>query len=243
MKEKILAYLKTKLQSEIVKYGVTDSFLSGVAESLSKTIKEEKDIETFISEGVIDTLKLTASTLQSEGDRRVSQAKLDLKTWQKDHGLTEDGTPVKKDDPPTKKKDNDPDVPAWFKSYQDKVESETLELRQKLSNFEQEKTQVALHSKLKDKIKEKGIPEWFSNPIVRNLKIDSEDKIDQLITSLEGDFNVAKQSTAEQGVVISKPVKQVQTTAEGAELGKKIAEQRNTQAKESKSIKNLKTEK
>ena len=68
MKEKIVAFLKSKLT------GVSESFLSGVADTFSKTVKEETDIETVITDGIIETLKYSAKELQVEGDRRATEA-------------------------------------------------------------------------------------------------------------------------------------------------------------------------
>ena len=68
MKEKILAFLKTKLP------GVPDNYLLGIAEHYSKTVTEEKQVETTFTDGVIDLLKLNANLIQSEGDKRVTEA-------------------------------------------------------------------------------------------------------------------------------------------------------------------------
>jgi hemerythrin len=229
MKEKIVAFLKTKLQAEIVKYGVPENFLLGVADTWSKTIKDEKDIEATLTDGIIETLKLSASHLQSEGDKRVNQAKLDLKTWLKDHGLNEDGTPIKKDEPPKKSKSEpDPNEPSWFKEYREKKDAEYAELKTKLEKQEQEKELSALVDKVKTHEKIKNIPASFLRG--RNLTPKSEGEIDQLVASIETDYNGFKQEMAEQGVVISVPPSGGGTPKEGETIGKAIAERKNTNA-------------
>lgn len=226
MKEKILTFLKSKLT------GIPDNYLSGIADLYSKTIADEKTIETTLTDHVLEVIKLSATQLQVEGDRRATEAqKTALTNYMKKHGLDENGKPIKKEKDP--EKDVTPeDAPAWFKSYQEKVERETKELKSKLDNFELEKQRATLHNKTMAKLKEKGIPELFIKVVERNLKVESEDKIDQLVSEIEGDFNTYKQGMAEQGVVISKPIKPDGGNPEGATIGKEIAEKRNTSSSE-----------
>jgi len=227
MKEKILTFLKSKMT------GIPENYLSGIADLYSKTITDEKAIETTLTDHVLEVIKLSATQLQVEGDRRATEAqKTALTNYMKKHGLDENGKPIKpeKEKPTT---DTTPDdAPGWFKTYQEKVERDTKELKTKLDNFELEKQRANLHSKTMSKLKEKGIPELFIKVVERNLKVDSEDKIDQLVSEIEGDFNTYKQGMAEQGVVISKPIKPDGGIPEGATIGKEIAEKRNTSASE-----------
>jgi len=68
MKEKILAFLTTRLS------GVSKAYLEGVADTYSKTITEESQIETILNDGVISGLKYAADFAQREGDRRATDA-------------------------------------------------------------------------------------------------------------------------------------------------------------------------
>lgn len=197
MKEKILAFLKSKLT------GVSESFLSGVADTFSKTIKEDKDIETVFSDGIIETLKFSANELQKEGDRRATEAqKTALKNFQEKHGLNEDGTPIKKE---PKKKDvtTDPDEPAWFTAYKAKQEEQNAALNAKLEAQQQEKTLALLSEKVSKHEKLKDIPQSYLKG--RNLVPKSEAEIDQLVAEIETDYNGFKQEMAEKGVTISIP--------------------------------------
>jgi hypothetical protein len=202
MKEKILAFLKTKLN------GVPDNYLLGVAEHYSKTVTEEKQIETTLTDGVIDLLKLNASLLQSEGDKRVTEAtKTALKNFQEKHGLNEDGTLKKKVGRPLKVKDvesddsdeTDEDVPAWAK----KILAKNAELEQRIEAQTQERTSAALAEKVSKHEKLKDIPSSYLKG--RNLIPKSEAEIDQLAAQIETDYNGFKQEMAEKGVVISVP--------------------------------------
>lgn len=88
---KILTFLKTKLT------GVQENYLSGVAEFYAKTITEEKEIETTLTDGVINLLKVNAAFLQSEGDKRANEAAdTAIKNYRKKYGLDENGQPAKK---------------------------------------------------------------------------------------------------------------------------------------------------
>lgn len=222
MKEKILSFLKTKLN------GVQENYLSGIADHYAKTVTEESQIETTLTDGVIDLLKLNAAYFQTEGDRRATEAAdTALKNYRKKHGLDENGKPVNPGNPPKKKDDTgDPDEPAWFKAYREAKDAELAEVKAKLENQEKEKARMTLTDKVKSHEKLKGIPDWYIKKC--NLTPNSEGEIDQLITSIESDWNTAKQEMAEQGVHISVPPAGGGATKEGAALGKAIAEKKNT---------------
>lgn len=202
MKEKILAFLKTKLS------GVPDNYLLGVAEHYSKTVTEEKQIETTLTDGVIDLLKLNAGLLQSEGDKRATEAtKTALKNFQDKHGLDENGKPIEdpKKGPGRPKKDADPDPnePAWFTAYKREQQEATAKLSEEIEKQKQEKTLTALSEKVSKHEKLKDIPATYLKG--RNLVPKSEAEIDQLVASIETDYNSFKQEMAEKGVVISIP--------------------------------------
>jgi hypothetical protein len=195
MKEKILAFLKTKMT------GVQETYLLGVADHYAKSITDETKIETTLTDGVIDLLKLNVSILQTEGDRRATEAsKTALKTFREKHGLNEDGTPVKKD---TKEDVTDPNEPAWFKSYREKKDKEIADLNTKIEKQEQEKSSATLTEKVKAHPKLKDIPASFLAG--RNLTPQSEAEVDQLVDSIEANYNSFKQEAVEKGVIINQP--------------------------------------
>lgn len=214
MKEKILAFLKTKIQ------GVSEAYLLGVADLYSKTVTEETQIESTFTDGVIDLLKLSAAQLQSEGDRRATEAqKTALKNFLEKHNLDENGKPKGTPPPPG-------DVPEWFKAYQE----EHTQLKTKLDGFEKEKTVSQLKATLVAKLKEKGIPDSYIKG--RNLAIEKEEDIDQLVTSIDTDYTTFRQELVEQGVIISVPRAAEGSVKEGEVLGKTIAEKRNANSSE-----------
>lgn len=223
MKEKIFTFLKTNAKLQ----GVQDSYLQGVAEFYAKSLTEESQIATTFSDGVLDLLKLNAGLLQSEGDRRATEAgKTALKTFQEKHGLDENGKliedPAKKKN---KKPDNDPDEPAWFKTYREEQEKKITSLNEIIEKQQKEKTTAVLVDKVKKHDKLKSIPESFLKG--RNLTPESEDKIEQLVTELESDWNAFSQDLAEKGVHVVIPPKSEGGAKDGEAAGKRVAEKHN----------------
>lgn len=225
MKEKILQFLKTNAKLS----GVQDSYLLGVAEHYAKSITDETQIATTFTDGVVDFIKLNAGLLQSDGDKRATEAaKTALKNYQDKHGLDENGQPIKKAETKKKKKveddetdDDDSAMPAWAK----KILADNVELKTKFEAQEKAKTTAALTEKITKHDKLKDIPaSWLKG---RNLIVGSEGEVDQLVTSIEGDYNAFKQEMADKGVVISVPLSGGGSPKEGEALGKAIAAKRN----------------
>ena len=204
MKEKILAYLKTKIGSHAG--GIQESYLIGIAEKYSKTITEETQIATILTDGILDILKDTYTSIQSEVDRKAdAKTKAELKAFQEKHGLNEDGTPVRKPGRPPKEKDAepDPDEPKWFTAFKKEQQEATEKLKAEIETQKQEKTSAELSERVKKHEKLKDIPASYFKG--RNLVPKSEAEIDQLVTQIETDYNGFKQEMAEKGVVISVP--------------------------------------
>lgn len=215
MKQKILAFLKGKLQ------GTSESYLSGIAEHYATTITEESQIETTLNDGVIDLLKLNAGILQTEGDRRATEAqKTAVKNAFEKLGLDENGKPKTPTTPPAPPIDPTSVEAMLTKLFDEKI----MPLQNKIAGFEKEKTQSQLMGKLTSKLKEKGVSEKFYKG--RNLNIESEDSIEQLANEIETDWNEFVQEKAEQGVVINIPQSSSGNVKEGT-FGAKIAELEN----------------
>lgn len=227
MKEKLLAFLKGKLQ------GTSESYLNGVADFYAKTITDETQIETTLNDGVIDLLKLNAGILQTEGDRRATEAtKTAVKNAFEKLGLDENGKPkVKPQDPA-------PVDPTSMEAVLAKLLDEKITpLQNKLLGIEKEKTQSQLMGKLTSKLKEKGIPESYYKG--RNITIENETDIDTFASTIESDFSVFRQELAESGVVISVP-QAAQGNANEGQFGAKIAEKKNAGVSEGTEGKQIK---
>lgn len=193
MKEKIFAHLKTKLEA----FGVPNTYLDGVAETYSRIIKDEKDIEALIDDKALEIIKFSAGHIQVEADKRTTTA---IKKIQQDEELAKRpvGRPPKK-----KEEESDEEPPAWVTKLLEKQEQKLLEMEAKFTKAENEKRSSSLQGQVIEKLKAKGIPERFFKG--RNLIVESEDGIDQLVTSVESDFIGFKQEQAEQGVHIAIP--------------------------------------
>lgn len=243
MKEKILQYLKTKIGSHAG--GVQEAFLIGVAEKFSKTITEEDKIPTEISESILETLKTTYDFMQSEVGRRTTVAQeTALKNWREKHGIDENGKPISKKKPDEGGGQNNngggDDIPEWFKQIQKATQTETAELRSKIEKYETEKTREQILGKVHSALKEKGIPLSFLGKVAsRNLMVESDDKIDPLITEIEADWNAFSQEAANNGVNVVIPKGGSGSPPDGEAKGKEIAARKNASATEGVKAKKL----
>lgn len=181
MKEKILAFLKTRLP------GVLESFLAGVADDYGKTITQESDIETTFSDGVINLLKISARELQKEGDRRANDA-----AAKRENSLKEKFDFVEKKTGSSKVELPD-DTPAWAKA----LIKQNDELAARVASFEKDKTTGGLMERVKTKLSEKKIPE----ALLKGRTIEKEEDIDTLITEVEADHNsIVQAALNERGI-------------------------------------------
>ena len=213
MKEKIVAFLKGKL------HGTSESYLNGIAEHYAKNMTDETQIETTFNDGVIDLLQLNAGILQTEGDRRATEAqKTAIKNAFEKLGLDETGKP----------KVTPPQITPPLADIENRLarllDERLSPLQEKILGFEKEKTQSQLMGKLTSKLKEKDIPESYYKG--RNISIENENDIDTIAATIETDFGVFRQELVDSGVVISVPQKAHGSTNDGA-LGAKIAEIQN----------------
>lgn len=208
MKERILQFLKTNAKLA----GVQENYLKEVADFYAKSLTDETKIEATFSDGVVDFIKLNASQLQKEGDRRATEASnTALKTFREKHGLNEDGTPIKKEE---KKDVTDPNEPVWFTAFKKEQADKQAALEAKIARAEQEKTSAVLTDRVKTHPKLKDIPASFLAG--RNLVPQSEADIDNLVNSIETDYNGFKQELVEKGVITAIPPKGGGNPVEGA---------------------------
>ena len=186
MKEKILQALKTKYT------GVQALVLDRVADELAKTVTEETAIETAVG-GVGGLITTFNSILQSEGDRRATEAsKTAVGNYEKQHNLKE-GKPIEAPKPA------DPNDVATIVANAVKAAVEPLQ--NEINQFKQKGSTEALTAKLKAKMAEKKIPEAF----LKGRTIESEEKLDIVLSEIESDFTAVKQSLINEGVVVEPP--------------------------------------
>jgi len=209
MKEKILAFLKTKLS------GVADSYLNGVAEFYSKTITEETKIESTLNDQ-IELLRENARLLQSEADRRVTDAVQTAKKneWKR-LGLDENGNK-------SVQKTQEPEHPEQKDEIEEKLKKLLEPLQAEIEGYKKEKEQTRLFKSLEEKLNGK-VPNTFYKG--RTLEL-NEDNLETIATSLETEFNSLKDDLVKSGVIIKVPVTPA-SPKEESKIGEQIAERQN----------------
>jgi len=189
MKEKILAFLKQRMA------GAQESFLLGVAENYSKTIASEDQIETVISDGVIQSLKFSAQFAQTEGDRRANEAqKTAVKNFREKFKLDENGKPVSDPIPPKQPGGGGNEIPDWAKSIQETVTqlAGTVQTVVSTQTTAQKKSEArALFDKAATKLPEK----WFDR-----IDVNLETPIDEQLKTLTDEYTELRQTVIDSEV-------------------------------------------
>jgi hypothetical protein len=199
MKEKIFASLKKACGNNT---SISDKTLEKIAETMSATIKEESEIEAAIEvqKPILQAIDGNINHIASEAVKKVKAESLD-KPGDSDEPKKGPGRPRKaKDvDPDNDSDEGDEKIPEWAK----KILAKNAELEQKIEKQVQEKTLASLAEKVSKHDKLKDIPQTFLKG--RNLVPQSEAEIDQLVATIESDYNGFKQEMAEKGVIVSVP--------------------------------------
>jgi len=224
MKKQIFDALKTKFD------GVQDSVLNRVASAMAKTVLKEEDVA-----GAVENTTMQ-QVIDSYGDIRATEASVvSVKNFREKYKIGEDGKLIERKVEPVIKDEPiiiDPNEPAWFKAYREKAEKEAADLKARLEGIDKAKTQSELMLKLGGKLKEKGVDESFIPLFTRNLAIESEDKLDELVTGIHKDYTDLVQRKADEGVVISIPASAQGKPSETDAVAAGIAEKRNTGSSE-----------
>lgn len=218
MKEKILQALKAKFE------GVSEAVLGRYADKLAKTVKTEEGVATTV-EGV--TIQ---QVIDSYTDSRVTEGnETTLKNHRTKLGLDADDKPIVIKDPKKEEPIVEPlkDEPAWFKDYREAQEKKIADLEKIIEGDKAQKSNEARKESLIKKMKELGVDEAYIPLMVKNVVVDTDDKIETLATELHTDFNNLVQAQADKGVVINVPPGSSGGTPEGEAKAKSIAEAKN----------------
>lgn len=200
MQQKILEQLKTKYAN----LGFSEKTLTGVAEFLSATVKEETQIEPAIS-GAEPLLKV----FQGEIDGRVTKFKTELETLKKQ--VPTPPEPPKPPTPPTPPKPDD--MPEWAKK-----------MLGELSELKTERVRETLQSKLKEKLKNE-VPETFLR--LKQFDLKTEADIDTVAETAKNEYAAFKQEMVNSGLMVDTPRQPEQTDKASIEFAKQAAERRN----------------
>ena len=190
MKEKIFVALKTACGNTT---SISDKTLEKMAETMAVTITEESQIEAAveIQKSILQEFNGNINHVAAEAVKKIKLEKpIDVED------------PLKKG-PGRPKKEVDPEEPAWFTAFKKEQQESTEALKSEIEKQKQEKTLAALSERVSKHEKLKEVPPWYLKKC--NLVPESEDKIEQLVTNIQNDWNEAKQFEAERGVVISVP--------------------------------------
>lgn len=194
MKEKLLALLVAKFA------GVPEAMLEGIAAKKAGSVSDETQLQS-IADGID-----FGQVLQSNLDSKITESnKKAIQNYEATHKI-KDGKPI--NDPP--KVDPPGGDPNDIKTIVANAVKEAITpIQQKLEGYEKKETQSILSKKVMDKLYEgKNDQQKFvldvmlgGNPIA----IESEDQIDQIVSSYSEKFTQTYQQAVEKNVVIDIP--------------------------------------
>ena len=192
MKEKLLALLVAKFA------GVPEAMLEGIATKKAGSVSDEAQLQS-IADGID-----FGQVLQSNVDKKITESnKLAIQNYENTHKI-KDGKPVSVE---PKKNDGDPnDIKTIVANA---IAEAITPLKTKLEGYEKKETQSVLSKKVMDKLYEgKNDQQKFildtmlgGNPI----NIESEDQVDQIVSTYSEKFTQTYQQAVEKNVVIDIP--------------------------------------
>jgi len=180
MKEKILAALKTKFS------GVQDAILNRVATKLSETVGSEDDVQ-----GVVDSTTFQ-QVLESYGDSRATEAtRSSIANYESKYGI-KNGKPHKGSE------QTQPDIPADTPDWAKDLIKQNQEMAEKIQQFEQKSQSERLTGLVKSKLKEKGVKDSFFAG--RNISVESEEQIEEVVNTFYGYWDAERKDHFETDV-------------------------------------------
>lgn len=208
MQQKILEQLKTKYAN----LGFSEKTLTGVADFLAATVKEETQIEPAIS-GAEPLLKV----FQGEIDGRVTTAVNKAKeTFNKagDHNQqNQQQNQTNQQTQNQQQQNTGSDMPEWAKK-----------MLGELSELKTERVRETLQSKLKEKLKNE-VPETFLR--LKQFDLKTEADIDTVAETAKNEYAAFKQEMVNSGLMVDTPRQPEQTDKASIEFAKQAAERRN----------------
>lgn len=188
--------MKSKILAELVKKfpGLSKEFLGFIASKLEAKVTEDSQIEGAITElDKVLPIKDQVDFLQREGDRRVSEAKKKFEDDQKkkeEEEQTEEEEEEK--EPAEKKKKKKPET----------ISKEDLtKLEARIAAFEKKEAETKLSDLVKNSLSEKKIPLRY----LRGRTLESEDKLPDMLTEIEKEYNEDKQALINEGYSGARP--------------------------------------
>lgn len=159
MNTKLFEVLKTKCKS----FGLTKKALEELTELGSSELTDESTDEEIAAKA--DLLVPYAKAMQGEITRKTRKSS--TKKQSEDEGDGED--------------ESDTDMPAWFKTYQQKNDARIAAIEQENTTLKAEKAATERATTIADKAKKLGIPEFM----VKRLHIADDADIDAELTNFK----------------------------------------------------------
>lgn len=175
MKAKILQALKTKYSS----YGLSSQAFDGVAEVISKTIKEESQIDA-----AIDSVEPFVKAYQSDVDKERS-ASAKLKKELED---------AKKQPEPKKETQavEEPEPPPYMAKLLERLDNQDRLLQQMAG----EKVHASKLEQINSALKGKGVPQTFSSVALLGRTFGEDANVEELVSSIEAGYNAHRDAMA-----------------------------------------------
>jgi hypothetical protein len=181
MKEKIFSSLKSAIvDPKSGKTSISDKTLNAYVEIIAAQIGED---ETKIADAInpyVVTLKEVEANINSVAAEAAKAAKPKTKPAKEE---TKVETP-----------END-DTPAWAKSLLEKV----VTLESTVTSFGAEKTQQTMAQRLTSALKEKKVPDWYSNDILEGRTFKDETEVTDWTEKVATKWATRNQELANQG--------------------------------------------
>lgn len=181
MKEKILAQLKLKYA------GVQNNLLGLVADKLSTTVTEESAIESAVAD--LEKLPISisdfAKMLQTEGDRRATEASTTRETTLREKFNLVEKTP---NNPPAK------DPPA-----DDPTAKAIADMKKQLDELKAKETLQQMRNKAITALKTNNVPEKFFDQIITDKAFNTEEEVTGVVDTITNSYREFEQEMVDKG--------------------------------------------
>lgn len=183
MKTKVFERLKPKA----VSFGFNDDELRTAAECIAGSLAPEATDEMI--DKAIDQFVPILGLSQNAAQRSFTRMKTQ---FEKDHPTPTatppaQTTPAAKPDDPKNKKDQDGEMPAWFKAYQSEKDKEAKELKEQIERMSRERANEGYRSKALAALKD--VDENYYGLMLEGRQFESEEDVNSFVTKVSDGWN------------------------------------------------------
>ncbi len=206
MEEKILAMLKTKATA----FGFSETELSEAAKTIASFINNAEATDEEITSKV-DLMLPVLGLSQKAANRVIEKAKKsaeeEAKKQQKK--AEEAGAGAGKNEPPKTdegKKNEQTEMPDWFKVYKEENNKKTNALIEKLTAMTAEKTSTNRKQKLEELVKDSGMFGTRALKAFERMSFKDDEDFDSFFNETKTDLDAWKQERTDAGLGSMKPM-------------------------------------